>query len=365
MNTKENPLLVSVVIPAYNAERFIAQTIDSVLAQTYPEYEIVAIDDCSTDNTFRILQQYQAHPKVRIYHNEANKGVSPTSNMGIKLAQGDLVIKLDADDFYEPEYLAAVVEFFQTHEEVGLVFSGLNLIHPDGRREPEMKFLNSWARGREEFLPTLLKLCVPRAPTICVRRSCYEKLGIFIEEMSAHADWEMWVRVAANYQVGYIARILANYRLSYGSNHTVQSMLDGRSIHDMTLWLSLLAANKLPYHLTDRELVYLRWGMYSLAMHFAALASYYGQEDVQNDYINFAEQVLPNPLPSHEILKMRHVYLSLQKGLLAFRDRQFKKARYYFLHAIRTGPLYCKPPWIWNKLLLSFVGRTKWGVMYK
>jgi hypothetical protein len=129
--------------------------------------------------------------------------------------------------------------------------------------------------------------------------------------------------------------------------------------------LNLLAIDKLQYRLTAKELSYLRWGMYSLAIHFAASAGYYGQEDIQNDYVDFAEQVLANSLPSEEIIKMRYVYLSLHQGLLAFRDGQYRKARYHFLHAIRTGPLYCKPPWIWNKLLLTFVGRTKWGVMYK
>jgi glycosyltransferase involved in cell wall biosynthesis len=365
MDTSRSSLKVSIFIPAYNAERFIAQTIESVLAQTYPEYELIIINDNSTDNTAQVLQQYQHHPKVKIFRNQHNKGVSPTSNIGIKLAQGDLIIKLDADDFYEPEYLATVVEFFEAHQDVGLVFSGVNLLHSDGRREPEMKFLNSGVWSREEFLPTLLELCILRAPTICVRRCCYEKLGGFIEEMSAHADWEMWVRIAANYRVGYIARLLANYRLSYGSNHTVQSMLDGRSIYDMRLWLSLLAANKLSYNLTEKELTHLRWGMYRLAMHFAALASYYGQEDIPNDYVNFAEEILPNSLSSNEVIKLRYVHLNLHKGLLAFRDRQFKEARAHFLRAIKTSPLHCRPPWIWNKLLLTFVGRTKWGVMYK
>jgi hypothetical protein len=105
--------------------------------------------------------------------------------------------------------------------------------------------------------------------------------------------------------------------------------------------------------------------MYRLAMHFAALASYYGQEDVTGDYVNFAEEILPNSLPSNKIIKLRDVHLNLHKGLLAFRDRQFKEARGYFLRAIKTSPFHCRPPWIWNKLLLTFVGRTKWGVLYK
>ncbi len=357
--------LISIFIPAYNAEPFIEQAIDSVLRQSYQNYELIIINDGSTDNTSQILANYQKNPKIRIYHNEKNLGMAPTWNVGLDLCRGRFIAKLDADDFYEPEYLQTVVEFLQNNQEVGLVFTGLHLIYPDGRKEPEMAFLNSWVRDRDIFLPKLLELCMIRSPTVCVRRDCYQKLGNFVETMRIHADWEMWVRIAANYQVGFVAHILANYRTSYGENCTAQAANDGRSMQDLQLWLNMLKNNELPYHLSPEEENRFRWGIYQLEMHFAGMAAYHNQRAMQKMYTSFAENVLLDKLPTNEMERMRRVQVNLHQGILAFRDYKLKEARGYFWQAIKSDPLYCRHLWIWSKLLLTFIGRTKWGILYK
>jgi glycosyltransferase involved in cell wall biosynthesis len=336
-----------------------------VLRQTYQNYELIIIDDGSTDDTANVLRQYSSHPKTTIQCNPKNVGMAANWNIGLSLCQGEFIAKLDADDFYEPGYLEAVVEVFQKLPAVGLVFSGLNLIYPDGRCEPEMLFLHSWVRSREAFLPTLLQLCVMRSPTICVRRSCYDQLGGFIPQLQLHADWEMWIRIAATYPVAFIARRLASYRMNYGSNRTAQAALDGRSMQDFRVWLNQLEKGELPYRLNAEEEDKFRWGIYSIEMHFAGMAAYYQHEAMQQAYITFAEQVLLTPPRPREMERMRQVYLNLNQGICAFREKQLKEARHYFLQAIKTGPTYCKPLWIWSKLLLTFVGRTKWGIMYK
>jgi glycosyltransferase involved in cell wall biosynthesis len=357
--------LVSIFIPAYNAGQFVAQAIDSVLAQTYSNYELIIIDDGSTDDTALVLKAYQSHPKITIQRNPKNVGMAANWNIGLGLCQGEFIAKLDADDFYEPGYLEAVVKVFQKNKTVGLVFSGLNLIYSDGHVEPEMISLRSWVRNRQNFLPTLLQLCVIRSPTVCVRRSCYDQLGGFIEQMQIHADWEMWVRIVAHYPIGFIARRLANYRMNYGSNCTAQAAFDGRSKNDLRLWLNLLKNNELPYRLSAAEQDKLRWGIYAIEMHFAGTAAYYKRAEMQKAYTAFAEEVLPNrPSPS-EMERMRQVYINLHQGLCAFQEQKLKEARYYFLQAIKIGPAYCKSFWIWSKLLLTFVGRTKWGIIYK
>ena len=357
--------LVTIYIPTYNAARFIGQAIDSILRQTYQNYELIIIDDGSTDDTAQILKQYQAHSKITIHHNQTNVGMAANWNIGLTLGRGEFIAKLDADDFYESHYLESVMKVFQKHQSVGLVFSGLNLIYPDGRSEPEMFSLRSWVRPPEKFLPTLLQLCVIRSPTVCVRRSCYDELGGFIEHMQIHADWEMWVRIAANYPVGFIARRLANYRMNYGTNCTAQAAMDGRSIQDLQLWLNLLEKEALPYRLNVSQQEQFRRGIYAMEMHFAGMAAYYKQEAMQKAYTLFAEQILPNPPSPPEMARMRQVYLNLHQGICAFRENQLKEARRYFLQAIKIGPAYCKSLWIWSKLLLTLVGRTKWGIMYK
>ncbi len=357
--------LVTVFIPAYNAGSFVAQAVNSVLAQSYPHYELIVIDDGSTDDTAAVLAPYRAEPKVRLYRNPDNIGMAPTWNMGLKLAQGQLVAKLDADDFYEPNYLQTVVDFWRKQPQAGLIFSGLNLIYPDGRREAEMFSLRSWVRNRESFLPTLLQLCMLRSPTICVRRDCYDHVGGFIEQMQIHADWEMWVRLAAHYPVGFIARRLANYRMAYGQNVTAQAALNGNSMADLQLWLELLAAGQLPYTLSQPEMQQFYWGIYEAEMHFAGMAAFYNSPAMQAAYTSFAEKILPKQPPAAELERMRQVYTDLHQGICAFRANQLPEAQRYFLQAIKTGPRYCRRLWIWNKLMLTYVGRTKWGIMYK
>ncbi len=342
------PPLVSVFIPAYNSAQFVSQAVESVLAQTYPHYELIVVDDGSTDGTAALLQAYQNHPKITIHHNPKNVGMAANWNIGLSLCRGNLIAKLDADDFYEPGYLAAVVEVFQKNPGVGLVFSGLNLVYPDGRREPEMVSLTPWVRERAVFLPTLLKTCVIRSPVVCVRRECYTRLGNFMEAMHIHADWEMWTRIAANYPVGFVARRLANYRMSYGANCTAQAVVDGRSMADLRLWLQLLAADKLPYRLTPAELEIFKWGIYDLEMHFAAMAAYHGHHSMQLAYTAFAEEVLPYPASPAEVERLRWIYTNFHQGIYAFREGRFREAGRFLVQT------FTAPAPIWSKVPLGF-----------
>lgn len=357
--------LISVFIPVYNCERFVAQAIESVLAQSYQNYELIVIDDGSTDHTAQILNRYKTHSRVRIYHNEQNLGVSSTWNIGVSHCRGDLIAKLDADDFYGPNQLEVIANFYQKHPEVGLIFSGLNLLYPDGTIEAELPFLRSWVRRRHEFLPTLLKLCVVRAPTAFASRKCYDRLGGAIEAMKIHSDWELWVRFAANYPVGYIARRLATYRTNHGANITAKAAIDGRSFHDIKLWLELLQTGDLPYRLTPAEEAIFRQGIYELEMHFAAMAAYRQNKAMEKLYAEFAEQVL-QPKPDYLALqRKRQIYLNAHQGLHAFREKHFEQARQFFLKAISVQPGSGIGLWVWNKLLLTYVNRTKWGIFGK
>jgi len=352
--------LVSVFIPSYNMAAFLPQAIASVLAQSYPHYELIVINDGSTDETATVLQSYSHHSRITIQHNPINLGMAATWNVGLQLCRGEFIAKLDADDYYEPDYLSHMVATFEQDNDIGLVFSGVNLIYPNARVEPEVPFLQSWVRSRAEFLPVLLRLCVIRSPSVCVRRGCYELLGHFTPSMQIHTDWEMWVRIAARYLVGFVNQPLANYRVSYGANCTAQAAIDGRSMADLRVWLNLLAQDALPYRLTATEETIFRRGMYELEMHFAGVATYYHHDEpMQQAYATFAEEVLG------EAAENRYVYLNLQQGICAFREQQFIEARHFFWQAIKLNPTACTAPWIWSKLLLTFIGRTKWGLWYK
>jgi glycosyltransferase involved in cell wall biosynthesis len=344
--------LVSVFIQTYNCGCFVTQAVESVLKQTYRNFELIVIDDGSTDDTAQLLSQYENHPQVKIHHNACNLGISPTWNMALSLCQGEFIVKLDADDFLTPDQLETVVGYFQRHPRIGLVFSGLTLLHPKGRCEPEMLFLRSRTLSRETFLPKLLKRCVMRAPTVFVRQECYEKLGGVIEQMKLHSDWEMWVRITANYPVGFIARRLGTYRLSYGGNSTAVAIQQGYSLQDLELWLDLLETDQLPYRLSESELNTLRWGIYDLVMRFAGIAAHEQQYELQQTYIAFAEKMLLRQTIPVNIVHLRRVYTNYHQAVHALNQKQPAQAGRYFIESFRIRP--DRAPEVWGQLQLVF-----------
>jgi hypothetical protein len=148
----------------------------------------------------------------------------------------------------------------------------------------------------------------------------------------------MWVRIVANYPTGFIARRLANYRTSYGANSTARALANGQSIHDLRLWLDLLANNQLPYRLSAYELAQFRWGIYNLEMHFAGIASYQHDTALQNVYTAFAEEVFfDQSCPAGLREEMRWTYINLHQGIHAFQENQLEKAACFFFQAIRIA----------------------------
>jgi glycosyltransferase involved in cell wall biosynthesis len=325
--------LVSVFIPVYNAEPFVAQAIESVLAQTYPHYELIVVNDASTDGTAEVIARYQDHPRVRIHHNPANLGMAPNWNVSLSLCRGDLVARLDADDFYAPGFLEQVVPIFQRYPDVGMVFTGAKVFWPFSKMTKELPYRHSWVRAGRDFLPQLLRSCGVRSPTVCVRRMCYQQLGVFIDELRIHPDWEMWVRIAANYDVGYLARSLAYYRVLTPGSCTAQAISDGRSIDDCRLWLNLLAQDSLPYRLNSSELSLLKEGMHDLIMALAVYAMDEGLTESVQRYLSFAETLLPGGTKGSPYARLytwaAAVYLAERRGQA--------KACYFLLKSLSYG----------------------------
>lgn len=211
---------VSVVIPAYNAAQYICETIDSVLSQTYKDYEIIVVDDGSTDNTKEILQPHMG--KIRYMYKE-NGGPASARNVGIKNAQGEYIAFLDSDDLWLPEKLEKQVRYFEEYPEVGLVFTDCIRFNEKGSEErhnlkkgliSDDMFVNIWW---ENLIPNL---------TVMVRKSCFEKVGVFDEskQIVSVEDREMWLRIAREYRVGYLEEALAKYRIR--QNGLMRSNID-------------------------------------------------------------------------------------------------------------------------------------------
>lgn len=210
--------MISVIIPTYNRANYLSEAIDSVLAQTYKNYEIIVVDDGSTDNTRKVLEKYSN--KIRYIYQE-NKGPSAARNNGIKNAKGELIAFLDSDDAWLPEKLERQLELFRKNDELGLVSSAyyscdeyFNL--PTLVREKDLS-------TKRKILPKLFVKNLFATPTIVVKKKCFTRVGLFNENYKFGEDWDMWIRIALDYEVHYVLEPLCKCRrhndsITYGMN---------------------------------------------------------------------------------------------------------------------------------------------------
>jgi glycosyltransferase involved in cell wall biosynthesis len=204
---------VSVVIPAYNHARYLAEAIDSALGQTLPAADVVVVDDGSTDDTPRVLAAYR--DSVHIVR-QANRGVSAARNAGAALARGDLLAFLDADDVWLPEKLEAQAARFAADPELGLVHCAVEEIDAEGR---SLRTRTDGMDGRvaEEMLLFQRAVILGGGSAAVVTRARFEELGGFDESLGTSADWDLHHRIARRARVGFVPRVLLRYRV-HGAN---------------------------------------------------------------------------------------------------------------------------------------------------
>lgn len=228
---------VSVIIPVYNGEKFLSEAIESVMAQTYPDWEIIAVDGGSTDKTPGILKKYkqQLHSKMLVISQKSN--VSVARNIGINASRGEYIAFLDHDDLWLPEKLERQVELLDSNKEVMLVYSDSYIIDSNGNLKKETMFQKVRPyRGKVfnelfyvDFIPTL---------TVVVRKEVFGKVGMFNPEYRQCEDYDLWLRIAERYPIDYLEQPLAKYRIHEGgaSRNTELSTDIERRI--MEYWLN-------------------------------------------------------------------------------------------------------------------------------
>jgi glycosyltransferase involved in cell wall biosynthesis len=201
--------LISVVIPAYNAEPYIADTVRSVLDQTCQDLEIIVVDDGSKDGTLAALAPFG--DRVRV-HRQANGGVARARNTGVSLATGSWIAFLDADDLWLPHKL-----------EQQLTCSAAPMTYTDrfniGARGdlPELQSEVTRMHGGDVFTALLLECNFITNTSVMIRRELFESLGGFYTGLNGTEDWDLWIRVAERHQIGFIAEPLVRYRFHEAS----------------------------------------------------------------------------------------------------------------------------------------------------
>lgn len=205
---------VSVIIPVYNNARTISRTVDSVLAQTIDDIEVIIVDDGSTDDTRAHLKPYGK--RIRYFY-QSNQERSAARNNGLLQARGQYIAFLDADDYWLPLKLEKQIAVFQNNPELGLVYSQAYVIKKQDQPLYILgkKGIDSSNDPSETFCRLLVGNFIP-SPTPLISRQCVRDAGFYDEKISIREDNDYWLRVARNYPILGIPEPLAFYQLSEG-----------------------------------------------------------------------------------------------------------------------------------------------------
>lgn len=219
---------VSVCIPVYNGGEYLRACIHSILCQSYPYFELLIVNDASTDDSRQIIESFN-DPRIRYVENDHNLGLVGNWNHCLELSTGEYITIFHQDDQMRPYNLAKKIALLEAEPQVGMVFSDTIVIDETGRvlsehwynaLEPNVDFIRS---GRSFFDLMFSNLNVVNCPSVMARRTCYERVGGFDARLPFTVDMEMWMRMALFYDVAYLAEALIAYR-SHPTNLTQRFM---------------------------------------------------------------------------------------------------------------------------------------------
>jgi len=258
--------LISVIIPSYNYAAYLERRIESILNQTYPNIEIIVIDDCSPDNSVEVLQKYEAYPQITLIFSKKNKGWIATNNQGVNLAKGEIVLFAQCDDICEPTMVEKLYAAFQGNVSVGLSFCRSYLVNAAGDilgedydgRDAAFKHLckTDVLILRKQLTSFLFNACViPNLSAVLIRKACFETVGEFSQDYKVCSDWDWYFRVAAKYDVAYVASPLNSFMQH---DTTIRSSTKERIIFEEYIRLLLSNLNLVELSFLERCAVRLR-----------------------------------------------------------------------------------------------------------
>jgi glycosyltransferase involved in cell wall biosynthesis len=208
---------VSIIIPAYNKAELTVKTVDSVLNQTYPNVEVIVVDDGSTDNTKQAMAAYGN--RVKYFYKE-NGGACSARNYGLKNAQGEYIGFLDCDDVYEPAKVEEAVSYLMKNPRFGFLHTAAAFIDEQDRVVGHYSHPKSVYEGK--IANRLILGNYICNSTSLIRRGCLEKVGGFDESIFIPADWDLSLRLAREFEAGYIDKPLTRYRVT--GNYTFNNL---------------------------------------------------------------------------------------------------------------------------------------------
>jgi glycosyltransferase involved in cell wall biosynthesis len=208
---------VDVIIPAFNAAKYLPAALESVASQTFDDWQILLVDDGSTDNTAEVVAPFLNRFGSKItYIKQANRGLPAARNTAIRSSTSEFLALLDADDVWLPCRLAESLKVLRAQPQAGLSYGLITRIDPEGRLGKTFQGNPKYAEGHIAPHIYMRKVDLP-CPTITFRRRCLDDVGLFDETMRATEDRDLWLRIALRYEVAFVPKVIAYYRASPNS----------------------------------------------------------------------------------------------------------------------------------------------------
>ena len=214
---------ISIIIPCYNAEKYIAETIQSVINQTYSNWELIIVNDGSTDGSLNIIKEFSDRDSRISFIDKINSGVSDSRNKGIEKANGDFIAFLDADDVWNIDFLNWCLSKFSEDNLLGLVHTDNQIINEKSER------LNQINISFEGFILNQLLLggvgeYIFAISSCLVKKEVFDSIGVFDTQLSNGADHEFYFRLANKYKVGRVLKVGIYYRIHSNNMHSNLSL---------------------------------------------------------------------------------------------------------------------------------------------
>ncbi len=233
---------VTIIIPTYNRAAFLKEAIDSAFDQDFNDYELIVVDDGSTDSTSQLLRSYRQSIRVIQTH---RKGVSAARNAGIRVAKGDFIAFLDSDDLYLKKKLSIQISFLEAQPSTKICYTDEIWIRNGVRVNPKKRHAKYSGWIFEKCLP----LCIISPSSVMMRKGLLDEVGIFDESMPVCEDYDLWLRIAVRYPVYFIEKKLIIKR---GGHHDqLSTTVWGKDRYRIQALMKILSS---PY-LTPRERV--------------------------------------------------------------------------------------------------------------
>jgi glycosyltransferase involved in cell wall biosynthesis len=201
--------LVSVVMPVYNDEKYVGEAIESILNQTFEDFEFIIIDDASKDNSLKIIKEYAKKDKrIKLIINKKNKGNWATRNIGMESSVGKYILTQDSDDLSKKERIMLQVNTMEKNPKLGALGSNIEIINSKGGEIKKRKYPE-----KDENIRKMIYFFSPLAnPSTIIRKTVLKKSGMFNSKLRVSGDLDLWFRIGNYYQLGNLNKTLIKYR---------------------------------------------------------------------------------------------------------------------------------------------------------